>query len=389
MSRSHSAEGNPGENRLHTEDGTATDTRRKYLNAPEPEDETKPDSPTQLHGSSWKYAFKRSISEFSRNKCTDLAASLTYFAMLSLFPALLAMVSLLGIAGQAKATTRNIVGILEQFASDQVVETLKQPIEQLASAPSAGLALAVGLLGALWSASGYVGAFGRSINQIYDVQEGRPAYKLKPVMLLITLALLLCAATVAVLLAVSGPLARTLGDLIGLGDTAIMVWNIAKWPVILLAAVFMIALLYYGTPNVRQPKFRWLSLGSAISLVILGLATLGFFFYVSNFSNYNKTYGAIGGVIVLLLWIWIGNLSLLFGVAFDAELERARQLQSGIAAESSIQLPPRDMKASEKQIAKEEKDVQEGKELRISAELQREEAEEDKETNWNKPEARE
>lgn len=389
MSRSHSAEGNPGESRVQTEDGTATDTRRKYLNAPEPEDESKPDSPTHLHGSSWKYAFKRSVSEFSRNKCTDLASSLTYFAMLSIFPALLAMVSLLGIAGQAEATTRNIVGILEQFASDQVVETLKQPIEQLASAPSAGLALAVGLLGALWSASGYVGAFGRSINQIYDVQEGRPAYKLKPVMLLITLALLLCAATVAVLLAVSGPLARTLGDLIGLGDTAIMVWNIAKWPVILLAAVFMIALLYYGTPNVRQPKFRWLSLGSAISLVILGLATLGFFFYVSNFSNYNKTYGAIGGVIVLLLWIWIGNLSLLFGVVFDAELERARQLQSGIAAESSIQLPPRDIKASEKQVAKEEKDVQEGKELRISAELQREEAEEDKETNWNKPEARE
>lgn len=389
MSRSHSADGNPGESRVQTEDGTATDTRRKYLDAPEPEDEAKPDSPTQLHGGSWKYAFKRSISEFSRNKCTDLAASLTYFAMLSIFPALLAMVSLLGIAGQAEATTRNIVGILEQFASDQVVETLKQPIEQLASAPSAGLALAVGLLGALWSASGYVGAFGRSINQIYDVQEGRPAYKLKPVMLLITLALLLCAATVAVLLAVSGPLARTLGDLIGLGDTAIMVWNIAKWPVIVLAAVFMIALLYYGTPNVRQPKFRWISLGSAISLVILGLATLGFFFYVSNFSNYNKTYGAIGGVIVLLLWIWIGNLSLLFGVVFDAELERARQLQSGIAAESSIQLPPRDIKASEKQVAKEEKDVQEGKELRISAELQREEAEEDKETNWNKPEARE
>lgn len=266
---------------------------------------------------------------------------------------------------------------------------MKQPIEQLASAPSAGLALAVGLLGALWSASGYVGAFGRSINQIYDVQEGRPAYKLKPVTLLITLALLLCAATVAVLLAVSGPVARTLGDLIGLGDTAIMVWNIAKWPVILLAAIFMIALLYYGTPNVRQPKFRWISLGSAISLVILGLATLGFFFYVSNFSNYNKTYGAIGGVIVLLLWIWIGNLSLLFGVVFDAELERARQLQSGIASESSIQLPPRDIKASEKQVVKEEKDVQEGKELRISAELQHEEAEEDMEANWNKPEARE
>lgn len=388
MSRSDATEGRPMEDHTQVNEGTAVDTRRKYANAPDPEDDSKTDSPMQLHASSWKYIFKRSVHEFSRNKCTDLAASLTYFAMLSIFPGLLAMVSLLGIAGQAETTTRNMVSILDRFASEQVVDTLKQPIEQLSSAPSAGLALAVGLIGALWSASGYVGAFGRSINQIYDVQEGRSAFKLKPLMLLITLVLLLCAALLVVLLVVSGPLARTLGDLIGLGETAILIWNIAKWPVIVLAAVFMIALLYYGTPNVRQPKIRWISLGSAIALLILGVATLGFFFYVSNFSNYNKTYGAIGGVIVLLLWIWIGNLSLLFGVVFDAEVERARQLQSGIPAESSIQLPPRDIKASEKQLAKEEKDIRQGKELRISAELQHEE-DEDKEQARDKPDTRE
>ncbi len=386
MVKSTGASGHPFEGRPDVDEGSATDTRRKYKNAPEREDDSKPDSPVQLHGNSWKYIFKRSLSEFSRNKCTDLAASLTYFAMLSIFPGLLALVSLLGLVGQAETTTKTMIDILDRFASDQVVETLRQPIEQLSAAPSAGLAFAVGLIGALWSASGYVGAFGRSINQIYDVQEGRPAYKLKPIMLLVTLVLLLCAALLIILLVVSGPVAQTIGDVVGLGETTIMVWNIAKWPVIVLAAVLMIALLYYGTPNVRQPKFRWISLGSAIALLILAIATLGFFFYVANFSNYNKTYGAIGGVIVLLLWIWIGNLSLLFGVVFDAEVERARQLQSGIAAESSIQLPPRDIKASEKQLSKEEKDIREGKQLRIAAELEREE-ELDGASGGSKPDA--
>ncbi len=377
MANSHSAGDQPSQNLPQMDEGTAADTIDKYHHAPEPEDDSKPDSPAHLHGSSWKYVFKRSIREFSRNKCTDLAASLTYFAMLSIFPGLLAVVSLLGLVGQAETTTKNMVSILDQFASDQVVETLKQPIEQLSSAPSAGLAFAVGLVGALWSTSGYVGAFGRSINQIYDIQEGRPVYKLKPIMLLVTLVLLLCASLLVILLVVSGPVAQSIGNVVGLGETTILVWNIVKWPVLVLAAVLMIALLYYGTPNVRQPKFRWISLGSFIALLVLAVATLGFFFYVSNFSNYNKTYGAIGGVIVLLLWIWIGNLSLLFGVVFDAEIERARQLQSGIPAESSIQLPPRDIKASEKQLAKEEQDVRKGRELRVSAELRNEESEDD------------
>lgn len=377
MAHSQPAKDRDKKNQFQADEGTAADTIDKYHHAPEPEDDSKPDSPVRLRASSWKYIFKRSIGEFSRNKCTDLAASLTYFAMLSIFPGLLAMVSLLGLVGQAESTTKNMVSILDRFASDQVVETLKQPIEQLSTAPSAGLAFAVGLVGALWSASGYVGAFGRSINQIYDVQEGRPVYKLKPIILLLTLVLLLCAALLVVLLVISGPVAQSIGEVVGLGETTILVWNIAKWPVIVLAVVFMIALLYYGTPNVRQPKFRWLSLGSSIALLVLTAATLGFFFYVANFSNYNKTYGAIGGVIVLLLWIWIGNLSLLFGVVFDAEIERARELQSGIAAENSIQLPPREIKASEKQLEKEEKDVRESKDLRIDAELRNEEADEE------------
>lgn len=344
--------------------GTAADTSAKAISAPAPDAERKPEAPTQLRPESWKYILKRSVREFSREKCIDLAAALTYFSMLSLFPALLALVSLLGLVGQAQSTTQTMMQVLEGVASPEVADTLRQPIEQLVGAPSAGFAFGAGLLGALWSASGYVGAFGRAVNQIYDVQEGRPFYKLKPLMLLVTMILLLMVVVMAVLLVVSGPLARTIGDVVGLGETALTVWNIAKWPVLAAFAAALIAVLYYGTPNIKQPRFRWLSLGSVMALGILAMATLGFFFYVANFGNYNKTYGTIGGVIVLLLWLWIANLSLLFGAVFDAEVERGRELQGGIKAEQSLQLPPRDTKASDKLQKQEDRDIQDGGNLR-------------------------
>ncbi|MGO4689906.1 YihY/virulence factor BrkB family protein [Glaciibacter sp. 2TAF33] len=340
------------------------DSVAKSRNAPHPEDDRKPDNVTEVSKPAWKYIFKRTLHEFSRDKCTTLAAALTYYAVLAMFPALLALLSLLGIFGQAKQTTRILIQVVSSVGDPTVVAVLRQPIGQLASNSSAGFALVVGIVGAIWSASGYVGAFAQSMNRIYEVDEGRPIWKLRPVILLITVILLLIAVVMALLLVVSGPIAQAIGDAIGLGDTALTVWNIAKWPILVAFAIVMIAVLYYGTPNVKQPKFRWMSIGSAIALVVLALASLGFFFYVSNFSNYNKTYGSIGGMIVLLLWLWIANLSLLFGAEFDAEMERGRELQGGIEAEETIQLPPRDTKQSEKKLAKEEKDVDSGREVR-------------------------
>ncbi|MFJ6418621.1 YihY/virulence factor BrkB family protein [Paeniglutamicibacter sp. NPDC091659] len=347
--------------------GTAAETAAKDALAPEPEDERKPESPNDMNAASWKYALGRSVHEFSRLKCTDLGATLAYFGILAIFPALLALVSLLGIVGQAESTTQMMLQVIENVASPEVATTLQQPIEQLSGTRAAGFAFFVGLAGALWSASGYVGAFGRSVNKIYGVAEGRPFYKLKPLMLLLTAALLLVTALMAVMLVVSGPVARGIGEAVGLGDEALTVWNIAKWPVLVLCAVGLIAALYYGTPNVRQPRVRWLSPGSVAALAVLSLTTLGFFFYVSNFGNYNKTYGTIGGVIVLLLWLWIANLSLLFGAVLDAETERARQLQGGIEAERSLQLPPRDISASDKALAKEKADIDRGHLLRLDA----------------------
>ena len=230
--------------------------------------------------------------------------------------------------------------------------------------PSAGVALITGALAALWSASGYVGAFGRAMNRIYEIEEGRPVWKLRPLQLVLTLAGLLLASAVAVMLVISGPVAEKVGNAIGAGSVAVTIWNIAKWPVILVCVVLAVAVLYYATPNVKQPKFRWISIGAGFAILIWIAASVLFGFYVANFGSYNKTYGTLAGVIVFLLWLWITNLALLFGAELDAELERGRQLQAGLPAERDIQLPPRDTRVLDKNEKAEEKDIERAEELR-------------------------
>lgn len=346
-------------------DASETSTA-KAGQAPAPDDSRKPESPTDVHKPNWKYILKKTFREFSKDQCPDLAAALTYFAVLSLFPALLALVSLVGLFGDPATTTTALLEIVRGFAPAETVNTVSGPVEELASAPAAGFTLVIGLATALWSASGYVGAFGRAMNRIYEVDEGRPFVKLRGTMLAVTLLAVAIVAILAGMLVLSGPVAEAVGGLIGLSGVFLTVWNIAKWPVIVALVIVIIAVLYYATPNVKQPKFRWMSIGSLIALVIFLLASLGFGFYVGNFGNYNKTYGALGGVIVMLLWLWILNMSLLFGAEFDAEMERGRQLQAGIKAEETLQLPPRDTKKSEKLQKQEEEDIRRGRELRES-----------------------
>jgi membrane protein len=336
-------------------------------NRPAPDSARKPDSPTDISKRSWGYIFKRTLNEFSADKCTDLAAGMTYYAVLSIFPGLLAVVSILGVFGQGEATTRTIIDLLEQLgAPPDALSLIEGPINQMTTATGAGLALVVGIIGAIWTASGFVRAFGRAMNLMYDVDEGRPFWKLYPVMLGVTLVLVTVVVIMMLLLILSGGFAQALGDIIGLGETALMVWNIVRWPILVLLVVFMIAVLYYATPNIKQPKFRWLSIGAIVAIVVMALATAGFGFYVANFGNYNATYGAIGGVIVLLLWIWIMNVVLLFGGELDAEIERGRQLQAGIRAEETLQLPPRDTRHSRKLTEKALGLVNDGRDLRTS-----------------------
>ena len=338
--------------------------------APDPHDDRKPDSLGDIEKPGWKYTAKSAFAEFQRDQCTDLAAALTYYSVLSVFPAILALVSLLGFFGQGESTTTALLDIVRQLGQNDVADQLKGPIEQIVGARGAGLALIIGLAGAIWSASGYVGAFGRAMNRVYQVDEGRPIWKLRPVVLLITVGLVVMAALVLVGLVVSGPLADAIGDVVGLGNLATTIWTIAKWPVMLGIVIVMVAVLYYATPNVRQPKFRFVSVGAAVAIFVWVLASIAFGFYVSEFSSYNKTYGSLAGVIVFLLWLWITNLALLFGAEVDAELERARQLQSGIEAEETLQLPPRDTRNSDKAEEKLEKRVAEGRRLRLESDAE-------------------
>ncbi|MEO6200406.1 MAG: YihY/virulence factor BrkB family protein [Cryobacterium sp.] len=332
--------------------------------APPPDAERKPDSPHRLSKTSWKYVFRKAGREFVADQCTDIAAALTFFAVLALFPALIALVSLLGVFGQGQASVNALLEIAQQVAPNTAVDVLRGPLEQFSSSPAAGFALAAGTLAAIWSASGYVGAFGRAMNRVYEIREGRPFWKLRSVQLGVTVLNLLLIVFMAALLVLSGPVAEAVGSALGIGVFAQRAWAIGKWPILAAAAVFLIAVLYYATPNAKQPKFRWISMGAAFALVALVAASALFALYVANFSNYERTYGSLAGMIVFLLWLWIANIALLFGAEFDAELERGRELQAGIAAEEDIQLPPRDTEKSDKLAAKEAKDIEDGRRIR-------------------------
>ena len=331
---------------------------------PDPEDSRKPGSPGQMSVSPWKHAVKGTMQKFSADQCTDLAASLTYYAVLAIFPALIALLSLVGVFGQGAKSVDAITTIITQTAGSSTAETVKPLLSSLSTGPGAGIALIVGLAGALWSASGYVGAFGRAMNRVYQIGEGRPVWKLRPVMLVITLVLVVLAALALVMLVVSGPVATSVGKSIGLGSAVVLVWQIAKWPVLLIVVVAIVAILYRFTPNVKTPKFKWISIGAVLAIVVWVLASAAFAFYVATFSSYSKTYGSFAGVIVFLLWVWITNLALLYGAELDAEIERSRQLQAGIAAEDEIQLPARDTTGIEKAEAKEDKRIEEGRRIR-------------------------
>lgn len=301
------------------------------------------------------HGLKRALGKFGADGCTDMAAALTYHAVLSLFPTLIALVSLLGVFGQGEKTINSIMDMLEGTVPESTMGFVQGPIEQLVQTDAAGFALIAGLAGALWTASGYVGAFSRALNRIYGVAEGRPIWKLRPILFLVTALMVSLLACAGLILTLSGGIAESIFEVIGLGEIALTVWAWAKWPVLLAIVVIVLAVLYQLTPNVQRPRFHVLSLGAAVALIVAGLGALGFSFYASNFSSYNATYGSLAGIIMFLLLLWITNNALLLGAEIDSELERARLLRAGIDAEESIPLPLRDdsgvVKAHQKQAA--------------------------------------
>jgi membrane protein len=287
---------------------------------------------------------KRTATEFQEDNLSDWAAALTYYGLLSLFPALIAMVSLIGIFGDPKSTTQSLTEIVNELGPKSATETFKGPIESITeSSGTAGIAFVLGLAAALWSASGYVGAFTRASNIIYETPEGRPFWKLRPLQILVTLVMILLMALLAVSLVLTGPVVSAVAEPIGVGSTAVDVWNIAKWPVMALVFLVAIGVLYYATPNVKLRGFKWVTPGSLVAIVVWIVASALFAFYVSNFGSYDKTYGTLGGLIALLVWFWITNLAILFGHQLNAERERSLEIEEGRPrAEREIQLEPRD-----------------------------------------------
>jgi membrane protein len=301
-----------------------------------------PPNPIQLSAREWWGVLRRTVREFREDNLTDWAAALTYYGVMSLFPMVLVLVALLGLVGQYPQTSDAMLRIIGHIGPASAIDTFRAPIEGVVkSKGGSGALIGVGILASLWSASGYIGAFMRACNAIYEVREGRPFWKLRPLQVAITLLLVVLITAVAIAIVVTGPLAHAIGDEIGIGGAGLTAFNVIKWPVIVLVLLLIIGLLYYVAPNVRQPSFPWNTPGGVLAVVVWAAASAGLAFYAAKFGSYQKTYGTLGGVILFLVWLWVSNLALLLGAELNAELERARELDAGLPAETEIQLPPR------------------------------------------------
>ncbi len=335
--------------------------------APHPDDPRKIDTPTKLNAESWKQVLRSTMRAITADGITDLAATMTYYTVLSLFPALLALVSVIILIGSADTLVPALTQLLTDVAPSEVASFFGTLFNQFLDTQGAGIALVVGIVTAIWTASNFMAAFTRAMNRIYQVEEGRSFFKLKALQLGLTLTVIVAVVIMLAAVVMSEPVIRWLGDRVGLGDSFVTIWGYARFPLIAVVVILLLAVLYYAAPNVQQPKFRWISIGAVVAIVMAGLGSLGFGIYVGNFSSYEATYGALGGVIVGLLWLWLINLALLVGAELDSEIERARQLQSGMNAEEDLQLPPRDDKQSIKKLEANDELVAERRALKEDA----------------------
>ncbi len=296
-----------------------------------------------VKGTSLFATLRRTVTEFSEDNLSDWAAALTYYGLLALFPALIALVGLIGLVGDPTSTTKTITQIVTKVGPSSAAQTFAGPIKSITSSKgTAGIMGIVGIVAALWSASSYVGAFMRASNVIYETPEGRPVWKLRPLQMLVTLVMLVLLVLVALALVLTGPIVTAVAGPLGIGGTAVSIWDIAKWPVLLMVVIVMIAVLFYAAPNVKLAGFKWVTPGALFALVVWLLASAAFAFYVANFSSYDKTYGTLGGLVIFLVWMWLTNTALLLGMELNAERERSRELEAGTpGAERELQLDAR------------------------------------------------
>ncbi|MFC0494230.1 YihY/virulence factor BrkB family protein [Streptomyces mutabilis] len=300
-----------------------------------------PNWPTELPKQSWRKVLRGTLREFRDDELADRAAAMTYYGILSLFPALLVLVSLLGLAGQSATST--VLDNLRQLTPGMARDIITRAVEQLRNNPDVGSIMAItGIALAVWSASGYVAAFIRTSNAVYDMPEGRPMWKILVLRIALTAMLMVTAVLSTLIVVFTGGLARLAGQALGFRDTALSVWSITKWPVLVILVLLMIAVLYWASPNANVKGFRWITPGSFLALVLWMIASAGFALYVAHFASYNRTYGTMAGVIVFLIWLWITNLAILLGLEFDAEALRQRAVAGGYPPDAEPYTQPRD-----------------------------------------------
>lgn len=303
-----------------------------------------PEGPEHARKGGTGQTLKRTITEFKEDNGTDWAAALTYYSVLSIFPALIALVSIVGLVGDPKKVTKDLTDIVNKFGPSSTSRTFKGPIESItANRGTAGILLVLGIVTALWTASGYIGGFIRASNVIWEVEEGRSILKLRPLQLLVTFLQVVLLAVVALALVVTGPVADKVGSGLGIGSAAVTAWDIAKWPVMVALVLLAIALLYFASPNAKLRRFSSVIPGAIVAVVVWLVASVGFALFVANFGSYNKTYGALAGVVVFLIWLWLTNVAIVIGAEFNAERERSKQLAEGTpGAARELQLDMRD-----------------------------------------------
>lgn len=315
------------------------------------------DSPAGLSRDDWRVILRRTVHEYRINEVYDIAAALTYYAVLAVFPALLATLATVGIFGSAEAGAENALEVIGDLGGESVAAALREPLEQLVNASNAALAFITGLVGVLWAASGYVGTFGRGMNRIYRVGEGRPFWEMRPTMIGVSALIVVLGAIAAFALIVSGPVADSLARVLGLDEGVVLWWDLAKLPLLVGIATLVIAVLYWAAPNVKRRNLRWFSVGAVGALLAWIVTTALFWLYVFGFGSYQRTFGVVGGIIAFLLWVWLSNLAMMFGAVLDIEVERARQLRAGVIAEEKVQLPLRDDRLIEKNREQRARDI--------------------------------
>lgn len=331
---------------------------------------THQDSPIRISRHEWRLIGVRTWHEFRITQSYDVAAALTYYAVLTVFPAALAALAILGVFGTAEEVTRAVLDVIADLGGDAIATALTEPVEQLLNASHQWFAIIVGSAGALWSVSGYLGVFGRGMNRILHVEEGRPFWESRPLMLLTAVLVLVLVAALALILLLSGAVADAAARTLGLDEGIVFWWDLAKVPLAIALMAATIALLYWATPNVRRRNFRWLSVGAASAVLAWAIATLLFGWYAVGLGTYERNYGVLGSAVAFLLWVWLSNFAIVLGAVLDTEVERVRQLRSGIPAEEKLQLPLRDDRMIRKNHEQRAADVRAAIELKPPGNVQ-------------------